>query len=103
VEVASALVRRARDGSIALADRDLALAALSEDVKSVYVVELFPEIAGAARGLLRRHRLRASDAIQLASSTHVRESAGEEILFVAFDPKLNEAAFGEGLKVFSTP
>ncbi|HJS75198.1 MAG TPA: type II toxin-antitoxin system VapC family toxin [Vicinamibacteria bacterium] len=103
VEIVSALVRRARDGSLSLADRDLALAALSEDVKSFYVVELFPEIAGAARELLRRHRLRASDAIQLASSTHVRESVREEVLFVAFDQRLNDAAFGEGLTLPSTP
>jgi predicted nucleic acid-binding protein len=97
VEVQSALVRRTREGSLSLPERDRALKALSEDMRSFYVVELFPEIAAAARSLLLRHPVRASDAVQLASSTHVRESAGESVLFVAFDRRLNEAAYGEGL------
>jgi len=103
VEVASALVRRARDGSLSPAERDRALSALSEDMRSFYVVELFPEIARVARGLLLRHPLRASDAVQLASSTHVRESAEEDVFFVAFDGRLNEAAVGEGLTLLSRP
>jgi len=97
VEVSSALVRRTKEGSLSLAERDRALSALSEDMRSIYVVEFFPEIAKAARGLLLRHTLRASDAVQLASSTHVRETAVDGVLFVAFDRRLNEAAFGEGL------
>lgn len=96
VEIASALVRRAREGSLSATDRDRGLEALSRDMKSLYVVELFPEIAQAARGLLLRHRLRASDAVQLASSTHLRDSAVEGILFVAFDGGLNDAAEAEG-------
>jgi predicted nucleic acid-binding protein len=102
VEVASALVRRAKDGTLSLAERDRALSALSEDIRSFYVVEFFPEIARAARGLLLRHPLRASDAVQLASSTHVRENAEEGVLFVAFDRRLNEAAAFEGLRLPST-
>ena len=85
-----------------MAERDRALSVLSEDMRSFYVVEFFPEIAKAARGLLLRHPLRASDAVQLASSTHVRESAGEGVVFVAFDRRLNEAAFGEGLTLPAT-
>lgn len=99
VEIASALVRRTRDGSLLPAERDRALTALSEDMKSFYVVELFPEIARAARGLLVRHALRASDAVQLASSAYVRESAMQGVLFVAFDDRLNEAARQEGLSL----
>jgi predicted nucleic acid-binding protein len=102
VEIASALVRRARDGSISQSDRDRALWALSEDMQSLYVVELLPEVVREARGLLLRYDLRASDAVQLACSTRVREAAIEGILFVAFDEKLNEAAIGEGLTTLPT-
>jgi len=49
VEVSSALVRRTKEGSLSLAERDRALSALSEDMRSIYVVEFFPEIAKAAR------------------------------------------------------
>ena len=103
VEITSALVRRATEGSLVPAERDRALSALSQDMRSFYVVEFFPEIARAARGLLLRHPLRASDAVQLASSTHVRESADERVLFVAFDRRLNDAAIGEGLTLPLTP
>jgi hypothetical protein len=103
VEIASAIVRRTREGSIAQADRDRALSTLSEDMQSFYVVELFPEIARAARGLLLRYPLRAADAVQLASSTHVREGADAGVLFVAFDRRLNEAAVEQGLTLPSTP
>jgi predicted nucleic acid-binding protein len=103
VEIASALVRRTRDGSLLPRDRDRALSALAEDMKSLYVVELFPEIARAARGLLVRHPLRASDAVQLASSAHVREGAMQSVLFVAFDDRLNLAAQQEGMTLPSAP
>jgi predicted nucleic acid-binding protein len=99
VEVSAALVRRTREGSLSQPERDRALSALSEDMRSFYVVEFFPEIAKAARRLLLRHTLRASDAVQLASSTHVKEAAVDGVLFVAFDRRLNDAAFEEGLKL----
>jgi uncharacterized protein len=102
VEISSALVRRSREGAISQSDRDHALSRLSEDIQSFYVVELFPEVVRSARGLLLRHELRASDAIQLACSAHLREASAEGILFVAFDEKLNEAAIGEGLTTLST-
>jgi predicted nucleic acid-binding protein len=97
VEITSALVRRTREGSLLPADRDRVLEALSDDMKSFYVVELIPEIARLARGLLVRHALRANDAIQLASSAHVQQGTLQGVLFVAFDDRLNEAARREGL------
>jgi predicted nucleic acid-binding protein len=103
VEIASALVRRTRDGSLLPEDRDRALSALAADMESFYVVEVFPEIARAARALLVRHAVRASDAVQLASAAHVLESALSSVLFVAFDNRLNDAARQEGLTLPSAP
>ncbi|HXV60116.1 MAG TPA: type II toxin-antitoxin system VapC family toxin [Vicinamibacteria bacterium] len=97
VEIASALVRRSREGSIAPAERDRALSRLREDMQSFYVIELFPEVARAARGLLLRYPLRASNAMQLASSIHVRDSTDAPVIFLAFDGKLNDAAEDQGL------
>jgi predicted nucleic acid-binding protein len=61
VEVASALIRRAREGAFALEERDRALAALENDFTALILVELTPEITADARALLLRHRLRAGD------------------------------------------
>jgi predicted nucleic acid-binding protein len=65
VEIVSALVHRAREGSISEFDRDRALSTLAEDMTVLYVVELSGEITIIARGVLLKYRLRASDAIQM--------------------------------------
>ena len=99
VEIVSALVRRAREGSISEFDRDRALSTLAKDMAVVYVVELSGEITTIARGVLLKHRLRASDAIQIASCVHLQESTGRSVFFAAFDDRLNEAAIGSGLRL----
>jgi uncharacterized protein len=96
VEVTSALVRRAREGSLSDRDRDRGLAALRTDLARLTVVELVPEVTALAGELLRRHPLRGADAVQLASSLFLRRRVGE-VEFVAFDERLNRAAEREGL------
>jgi predicted nucleic acid-binding protein len=99
VEVASALVRRTRQGAFTAEERDRALAALTDDFAALVVVELTPEITADARALLLRHRLRAGDAVQLASCLFLQRELGEPLPFVAFDDRLVEAAHDEGLTV----
>jgi len=62
VEVASALVRRAREGAFTVGERDRALASLADDLATLIIVEFTPDITADARALLLRHRLRAGDA-----------------------------------------
>jgi hypothetical protein len=64
-----------------------------------YVVELSTEITALARGLLLRNHLKASDAIQLASCVYLWERTEREVVFVAFDDRLNNAALREGLQL----
>ena len=99
VEVASALIRRAREGAFSARERDRALAALAADVAAIHVVELVPEVTTKARGLLLRHPLRAGDAIQLASCVFLQQELGESIPFVVFDERLRTAARFEGLNL----
>ncbi|MCH7746633.1 MAG: type II toxin-antitoxin system VapC family toxin [Acidobacteria bacterium] len=99
VEVASALVRLAREGAFSTAERDRALAAFASDLDAILVVELTEDVTAKATDLLRRHRLRAGDAIQLASGVFLRERIGETVTFVAFDRRLTEVARQEGLDV----
>jgi predicted nucleic acid-binding protein len=101
VEVASALVRRTREGAFSAQERDRALASLADDLAALIVVELTPEITAVARTLLLRHPLRAGDAVQLASCLYLRREMGEAVPFVAFDDRLVEAARHEGLAVVS--
>jgi hypothetical protein len=99
VEIASALARRAREGAFSDAARDRAVAAVDADLASILVVELTAVIVARAQALLRRHELRAGDAIQLASCLYIQEALGEETSFVAFDDRLANAARLEGLAV----
>lgn len=97
VEVASALMRRARENAISLAQRDRALAALQADFPAILAVELTAEITARSQALLGRHPLRAGDAIQLASCLYLQDRLGARLPFVAFDGRLLEAARREGL------
>jgi hypothetical protein len=101
VEVASALVRRAREGAFTVEERDRALASLVDDFATLIIVELTPEITVDARALLLRHRLRAGDAVQLASCLYLQREMRQSLPFVAFDDRLGEAARREGLTVAS--
>ena len=103
VEVASGIVRRAREGAFKPARRDRALAALQRDVPAFAIVELIPDITGDARALLLRHPLRASDAIQLASCLYLQRQLDQPVPFVAFDQRLLDAARAEGVAVVATP
>ena len=101
VEVASALVRRAREGAFTSAERDRALASLSDDFATLIIVEFTPEISAYARALLARHRLRAGDAVQLASCLYLQREMSQPLPFVAFDDRLADAARDERLTVVS--
>jgi predicted nucleic acid-binding protein len=101
VEVASALVRRAREGAFSIEERDRALASLSDDFATLIIVEFTPQITADARALLVRHRLRAADAVQLASCLYLQRELSQPLPFVAFDDRLADTARREGLTVVS--
>ena len=103
VEVASALVRRAREGAFTVAERDRALASLADDLATLIIVELTPDITAEARALFLRHRLRAGDAVQLASCLYLQREISQPLPFVAFDDRLAESARHEGLTVVPAP
>jgi predicted nucleic acid-binding protein len=59
VEVASALIRRGREGAFTQEERDRALASLEDDFASLILVECTPEItAGATTSLPARFAIR---------------------------------------------
>jgi len=103
VEIAAALVHRAREGAFSLEERDRALTSLDHDFAALIVVEFTPTIAAQARALLLRHPLPASDAVQLASCLYLQRELGDPMPFVAFDDRLTGAARDEGLQVMPSP
>ena len=98
-EIASALARRQREGSLSLAVRDRLLEVMQKDMASLYVVEVTAEVSTLACRLLMRHKLRAADALHLASALTLAGRSGLEVQFVSFDQTQNEAASREGIEL----
>jgi hypothetical protein len=101
VEVASALARRCREGTLLRRERDRALAALRSDIAALWVVELMPEVAQASVALLARHPLRTGEGVQLASCLYLKLQVAEDVSLLAYDARLNEAARAEGVPLLS--
>jgi predicted nucleic acid-binding protein len=98
-EVASALARRHREGKLSLTERDRLLEAMQQDMASLYVAEISPEVSSLACRLLMRHKLRAGDSLHLASALILASRTNLTVQFVGFDEALNEAARQEGLEL----
>lgn len=104
VEIAAAISRRARGGSIARIDATLALSLLRSDMTTDYqVVELTDRIIARAMAVAENHGLRGYDAVQLASAVELNavgiSSGLLPITFVCADNNLNGMARLEGLIV----
>lgn len=100
VEVASALARRTRENILTLRERDRALAALDQDMRTFYVVEILPEVTALAIELLTHDQLRGPDAIQLASCLFLKKHLQQKVEFIAFDRQLVNVAKRKGLLVW---
>ena len=99
LEVASGLARRGRAGELSSGEVRRALDRLGEDATRIQVVELSEAVDARARDLLRRHPLRAGDALQLGSALLLRDRSSETVEFVCYDLPLSAAARAEGLRV----
>lgn len=101
VEIYSALSRNYHDGKISLPLLQRFRTVVMRHLADRYdVVAVSDSIIQIALDLQERHRLRAYDAVQLATAlaVHARlEAAGQTIVFVAADDRLLAAAHAEGL------
>lgn len=96
-EVPAAIVQRIQNAGAA---NDL-LARFDRDVAMLFSLSSFDNaLANEAAGLVRRHRLRGCDALQLAAALRIfaRDPA---MVFICADGELNTAAASEGLSVIN--
>lgn len=101
VEVASALARRAGEGTLTIRERDRALEALEQDMAIFYIVGLNSEVTAQAVKWLARHRLRGPDSIQLASTMYLQKHLQDTLEIVVFDPQFITVACLEGLTIWN--
>lgn len=99
VEVRSAVARRHGDRRATNG-----LAAAKRILESTWVemakVPLSDAVLAGAGDLAERHRLRALDALHVASALDVSASATEQVVFASWDQDQRKAAQREGLALF---
>jgi len=104
VEVAAAIARRLKNGSVAAADAQNALAAFQHDLtNNYYTVEITPLLLSVAVSLATKHALRGYDAVQMAATLEANDeriaNGLAPLILVSADTELNNAAQAEGLNV----
>lgn len=102
VECASALARYERDPRLSASKAIVAgFRRLDDAAAHWYEVAASVSVKEMALVLLRRHPLRAADALQLAAATIAREEKGAAWEFVCADLDLVQAAIKEGFEVLA--
>jgi len=96
VECVSAVSRLEREGVLSGAGTRAALARLDAMSQEWTEVPAITDVRTQATRLLRVHRLRAADALQLASAIVACDFAAASLPFLTLDVRLAEAADREG-------
>lgn len=102
VECDSALARLEREGMLSSDAVATAFTRLDALAGNYHEIEPSRDIQKISRRLLRTHRLRAADALQLAAAHVAAEHAPDALPFVCFDERLELAAQREGFTVVSS-
>jgi len=97
VELRAALARRYRDGAL----RPTAYRRVARDLRAdwphFFLVAVTGQLVERAGAIAERHRLRAHDAVHLASGLAVHTRTGEPVTFACWDRGLAQAAARAGL------
>lgn len=101
VEARAAFARRAFERALSPTDHRRTVRELDRDWQHYLAIQVTTALIRQAAKLAERHRLRAYDAIHLASAAFMSARIGERLLFSSWDTKLLAAAAREGLEAFS--
>ncbi len=99
LEARSAFVRRRHEGALPAAGYRRSMRELEADWARYLLVEVTEAVLGRAAQLAERHRLRAYDALHLASALVLESRLAERVIFACWDRRLERAARAEGLEV----
>lgn len=99
VEARSALASRRAAGHLPMAAYRGLIRDLDADWDRYVRLEVSELLIRRAAGLAERHRLRAYNAIHLASALLLRERPGDDMIFASWDDELDRAATRERLRI----
>ena len=103
-EIAAALFRRVRMGSLTASDAQAVAMQFKADFRNRYqIVEVTEQVIDSAMTLAEKHGLRGYDSVHLAAALELQVARASlslsSITFVCADDELNVAAAAEGLPV----
>ncbi len=98
VEARAAFVRRRHEGGLSTAEYRRIIRDIDSDWARYLVVEVTDSLIRDAARLAEAHRLRAYDAIHLASAAAVHDRLAEPIMFASWDAGLEKVARREGFE-----
>lgn len=99
VEARAALARRRHAGDLSPADHRRVVRDLDDDWERYVRLEVTERLVHDAAGLADRHRLRAYDALHLASARALGGDRADPTVFASWDDALDAAAAREGFRV----
>ncbi len=99
IECVSAIARLERDDQLSSQGVRAALARLDAMSREWSEVPALEEVRSHATRLLRTHRLRAADALQLAAAIIAADGSTSSLAFMTLDGRLAEAADREGFEL----
>lgn len=97
VEARAAFVRRRHEGGLSGRDYRRVIRDFDADWTRYLVVEITELLIREAARLVEAHRLRAYDAVHLASAVAIHSRLAEPVVFFSWDVGLEKAAKREGL------
>jgi predicted nucleic acid-binding protein len=97
IEARAAFVRRRHEGRLSIGDYRKIVRDLDADWARYLVMEVTDSLIREGARFAEAHRLRAYDAVHLASATALRSRLGEPVIFASWDLGLEKAASVEGL------
>ncbi len=103
VEARAAFARRRREGGLAPLQHRRVVRDLDTDWGRYLRIDLTDALIHQAASLTERHRLRAYDAVHLASASVLRDRLSDPVVFACWDDALQAAARREHLDVFPPP
>jgi predicted nucleic acid-binding protein len=102
VEARAAFARKRQDGGLIPEDYRRVVRSLDDDWHQYVRLGVGEPLLREAAGLSEVHRLRAYDAIHLASAKLMRDRVRDDVVFASWDSELEAAARREGFNLLRT-
>jgi uncharacterized protein len=100
-ETLAALARRAKTGSLGVAELASIRSQFAQDLQDVMIVEVGGAAVEGIESLIARHALRGADSIHLSTALWLQRTTNSPVVFVASDNELLNASRAEKLKTYN--